>query len=448
MNVQTPTSGARVSGAATGPAVTQVTLKNPGKHGLTVALRLIGGRGRFALGSQRPTLTLTPNGILRLPVRFRPGPAGHVFTAATRHRTALQVIDAKTGRVLQTLPISAAGPGWAPAEVTHCYYSPTSSGDRPARVRRDPAADPPPAIERTSYRTGTHLWANTGTMDTWWRIDNIEAAGDWVEVGSFEPGWGDGIPDAGGWATHYAFPEAADHCEAEATWTADRTVGSHLAAGNADGRTEDTEWYYSRRRVGYGHAAVPNDPMVSAADVAHVCDWLESVDRWLRADGLRDFTRYTEYWNTNVLADPEFPDDIVFNGGLPADDADYMCARVGTGGLADDMLDAMDSVLVYTRAGHLPRTWRPDSHFDPDNIRLCDPAYGITLGSTTRAPGTYADWLALCLDIADDMTLAHELFHYAAQQHFTSEDRAYLLSYLYTSDTYGWKPSPDWPDWD
>lgn len=438
----------RMMGAATGPETTIVTIKNTSAITAPVEIRLVGGRQRFSLGVRRTQQQIKPHGIMRVPVRFQAGGPGHLIAGHAEHRASLQVIDTKTRRVMEALPIVAVGPVIMRPGARPCLHSPRPARPRRTIVKRDPTADPPPTVERTVYRPGTTCWVNSGSVETWWRINNIEVAGDWVNIGAIDPGWGDGIPDAGGWGTHYRFPEAVDHCEGGGTWTVDRTFGSCLMGGNSDGTVEDLEWFYSRRRVGYGHAAVPNDPALSADDIAAVGRYLEDIGDWVRANGLANFIRYADYWNENVRSDPDWSDDYLFNDGDPAPDAYYLRATVGAGGLADDVLEAMDDMMIYVRPGHLPRTFRPDVHFDPENSRLCEEAVGMTYGLNPRDPGTYGEWIALCLEGgADDMTLCHELFHYASRENYQMEDRAFLMSYLYMADTYGMKPDPDWSDW-
>ena len=109
------------------------------------------------------------------------------------------------------------------------------------------------------------------------------------------------------------------------------------------------------------------------------------------------------------------------------DNMDYLSGGVGTGNLTDDILDAMHDVLIYIRAGSMPRGYRPGTITGSGRRALCetwteDGTEPTIFGISTR------EWVSICRDVGDDLTLLHGLFHYAATAHNDDELRAYAIS--------------------
>jgi hypothetical protein len=119
---------------------------------------------------------------------------------------------------------------------------------------------------------------------------------------------------------------------------------------------------------------------------------------------------FMERWNAAAPEGYRFP---------AFDDMSYLTGPVGSGNLADDMLNAMRSVLVYLKPYTLPQGYRPGTITDPGLHALCDSyscnggtctIYGKTIWHNTHPDRS---WLGICLDIdADELTLLHELYHY------------------------------------
>ena len=153
--------------------------------------------------------------------------------------------------------------------------------------------------------------------------------------------------------------------------------------------------------------------------------YLDLIETSLESGVLTRMVDFCEYWNDHV-GDPEY----IVNFS----DIDYLSGAEGHDSLTDDMLAALRSnpLIIYPRNMSMPRTFRRDAYFTGEHS-LCDEnVYGITYGDSDHRPaGTFADWTALCFEIgADEVTLAHELFHYAARMNWSSETRPYLISYL------------------
>ncbi len=107
------------------------------------------------------------------------------------------------------------------------------------------------------------------------------------------------------------------------------------------------------------------------------------------------------------------------------EDMEYLSGRIGTGCLADDILTAMRNVLIYIKPETMPRGYRPGTiPTGSDRRALCEVFDSRTVyGISTR------NWVSICLDAGgDDLTLLHELFHYASTSHNDSEQRAIAIS--------------------
>jgi hypothetical protein len=221
--------------------------------------------------------------------------------------------------------------------------------------------------------------------------------------------------DAGGGSSN-VFPTRSG------SFTSDvgRTSYIDIRAVNADGAAEEREWFYSRIPVGYHRATVPGAP-VRQRDLDVIRGHLEEVDRRLNANVLTTLPDYLADFNSRVPAGERFP---------AFDDMDYLSGGVGTGNLTDDLLNSMQDVLVYLSASTMPRGWRPGTIEAAGRRALCEEVVrdgevvGGVFGISTRR------WVSICLESgADDLTLLHELFHYASTSNNGDEDRAFAISY-------------------
>ena len=430
-----------------GPEITTVRIKNHSQRTLALHLRLVGHHNVFEIPKEFRRIKIKAGAHVAIPVKFKVENPYRIMAFHARHRVYVQWRDAKETGLLMSAPVTAFGPLCVPAGAARCLHTPGTASRRLYRPHHSP-----PSITRTVYRTGTHLVANIGEVDHYYNV-NIEREDDWLEIDTVWPLADVGGTDSGGYYW------ALEHCERSETFEIHQTRRHALYSGNDDGTSTDTEWFYAKRHVGHRNACIPDDPEIPDSETTEIQTFLADVEDWIRADGLVDFERYVEYWNTNIRAEADaavcnsrsFDDDegCWFNRGEPVPDMTYITAHVGDGGLADDMLNALENLIIYTMPSHLPRTFRPDVHFDPSHSRLCDPTtYGFTYSEDPRAPGSFGEWIAICRDSgANDTTIMHELFHYAAGEHYGSEDRAFLVSYLYIASRYGWKPAEDWPDW-
>ncbi len=429
-----------------GPDICSVRIKNYSKQVKTLSLSLVGDRNVFEIPKQHWQVKIEPGAQFVVPVRFVERKPFRIMGIRAQYQVYLKWQDAQETGLFTSAPITVFAPLYAATGVTRCLHTPGNASRGLMRQHHSP-----PSISRTVYRAGTYYHANMGEIDHEYHV-NIEREGDWLEIDNIYP-----LADVGE-TVSYGYLHSLEHCHYSRTYTIRETWWNRIYAGNADGVNSDAEQFYAKRMVGHHDACIPEDPEVPSSETRAIRDFLVDIEDWILDDNLVDFGRYVEYWNTNVREDDDasycneqsFDEGgCWFNRGGSIPDMDYMTSRVGSGGLADDMLSALENLIIYTKTSHLPRTFRHDEFFDRENSRLCEETSGITYGAITRTPGSFAEWIAICRDAgADDGTIIHEMFHYTAREHFESEDRAFLVSYLYFASRYGWKPMDDWPDWE
>jgi hypothetical protein len=265
---------------------------------------------------------------------------------------------------------------------------------------------PAPTVSIRSVTVGTTRSANTGHVEVTWSVSGGPTA---VWLGFGQVGMEvlpDGVfPDSGGGSSN-VFPTTSGSLTADVG----RTSYIHVSAVNADGVTDDREWLFSKIRVGYHGATVPGAP-VRQRDLDRVRGYLEEIDHILNANALTNLPAFLAEFNRRVPAGEGFP---AFG------DIAYLSGGVGTGSLTDDILSAMQEVLIYLGAATMPRGWRPGTIAAAGRRALCE---GGVLGIATR------EWVSICLEGgADALTLLHELFHHASTSNNGDEARAFAIS--------------------
>jgi hypothetical protein len=276
-----------------------------------------------------------------------------------------------------------------------------------------------PTITISSVIPGTSIPANTGEVEVSWSVsDTPPNAATEVWLGSGTVGMEvlpEGVfTDMGGGASN-VFPTTSESF----TIDINRTSFIDIHATNEDGGASDRELFFAKIRVGYHNATVPGAP-VRESDLALIRGYLEEIDRRLNDNVLTNLPDYIEEFNSRVPEESRFPD---------FDDMDYLSGGVGTGNLTDDILGAMQNVLIYIDAHTMPRGYRPGTITVPGRRALCEEiirdgeVVGTTYGKSTR------EWVSICRDSgADDLTLLHELFHYASTSDNEDEARAFAVS--------------------
>lgn len=268
-----------------------------------------------------------------------------------------------------------------------------------------------PTITISCVIPGTSTPANTGTVEFNWSVtDTPPDAATAVSMGISSPSL-EVFPE--GTATDWGGSHSSIFPTTSGSFLVDieRTHAIEIYASNADGSSMDWESLYAKIPVGYHDATIAGSP-VNQRDLDLVRGYLEEVEGKLRTDVLTNLPNYIEEYNSLVPEEHHFPDFA---------DMEYLSAAVGSGGLADDILDAMRGVLIYIDPYAMPRGWRPGTITVEDRKALCEG--DAVYGKSTR------NWISLCLKIgAADMTLLHELFHHASNSNYESEARAFAVS--------------------
>jgi len=275
-----------------------------------------------------------------------------------------------------------------------------------------------PRITITSVIPGTSIPANTGRVEVSWSVSSSPGDGlSAVWAGYGRPGMEvlpDGVFTDWGSGASNVFPTTSESFISNIG----RTYSVEIAATNDDGSADDREVLYSKIPVGYHSASLPGAP-VKENDLRRIRLDLEEIDRRLNDNVLTNLPEYIAEWNRRVPEQP-FPS---------FSDMAYLSGAVGSGNLADDILNAMRDVLIYIYPHTMPRGYRPGTITDPGRRALCErvevdgESKIVVFGKSTR------EWVSICHEGgADDLTLLHELFHYASTSNNGDEARAFAVS--------------------
>lgn len=326
------------------------------------------GSGAFTVAAKAPPLLVRPGGRLRIPLTFRPRAAGVLMTRSQRHWGEARLWDDNAQRFVGLVPLVGRGPGYVPLAGLSCMYDPLPEPPLPV-------GNSPPAVSlRVRPEIGwsgepLHVeWSVSGAETTW---EGFYRPGDEVLPAGTFTDWGGSTGLAGVSSRVY-----------DATFG--RTTTFAIDARNADGTTTERVTAYAKTAVGY-HAASTPAGGVPESEVAGIRRDLEDIERRLLGGCIRDNTEL------DAFGDP------------------YL-----RGALTDDILAAMQDVLVYTGPEKLPTAHRAS--------RLCEGGrYGVTPSDRS--------FVAICRALdADSLTLLHELYHYAATRDNGNEEKAFAVS--------------------
>jgi len=307
-------------------------------------------------------------------------------------RAGLQAWEkSKKPELLVSIPISAKGPVLVPQP--NCMIGETLEPHKKA-------GNSPPTITITAVKPGTSIPRNTNTVEISWEIEHA----DELWAGYFHPSCEVREPntfiDMGGWENS----ETVTPATYTFTYSPGATLNLVLFARNADGEVYQSEMIFYAARVGYHDARCPAGGSIDTDEMADVRAELEEVEGLLRADALHDLPTFVEEWNRDAPPGYQFGS---FDLGM-----DYLSGRVGTGSLADDILSAMQEVLIHIKPDTLPRGHRPGTTTGTDRPDACSEyVVGRTYYSFDHPDCNY---LLVCRNNgADALTLLHELYHYA-----------------------------------
>ena len=379
-------------------------IRNLEKDDLHLQLQIV-GNASISIPEDCQKISIPPSGIRRIPVEIRKPDSKKGWPIARMAKKCSLIQVWKRGKgskvLLDTIPVVTYSPVFV--NDLKCFYQIEDYVPMPLR------GNSPPEITMTAFEPGTMITKNTGTVEISWNITGADEITDiWTHVGLevLEPGT---FTDAGGdTSSDYITPATESF-----VYTPGASLNIALFAENDDGAVQDHEMIYHTINVGYHHAKCPAGASIYRDEVAVVREMLDTIDTYLRANRLADLPDFIDRWNAVAPASA-----IV---GAWSDMA-YLSGVVGSGNLADDMLAAMQDVLIYIKPQTLPRGYRPGT-VPPDSGRhvLCeDEVWGLATNN----------WVSVCgADPLNDLTLAHELFHYASASHNEDELRATVISW-------------------
>lgn len=402
-----------------------VELKNHSKKEVTVRLKVEGSKA-FSIPKKLQQVTIKPKFTKRVPVKFQIDEKniGWPIALNTTYRAGIQVwgVDLKKKVLLDIISISAEGPALVP--FLRCMAHVESE-------KKEKIGNSPPSISIEAVKPGTSLPKNTGSVELSWEVDGADEIWDvWSHPGLevLEPGT---VTDASGWENY------GDVTPSAFTFTSDvrGTVNIKLSARNDDGEVWKNETLYHTALVGYHDARCPAGGTIYTNELDLIRTYLEDIDGRLRANILEDLPSFVEEWNSRLEERLDIPSDVRERYRFPEfDDMDYLTGHVGSGSLADDILAAMSDVLIYVKPHTLPRGYRPGTTTGDEHalceVWVCTPdERECTVMGKTYYSATHPDcnWIAICLErYADDLTLLHELYHYATGS--GNEQRAVAIS--------------------
>jgi hypothetical protein len=372
-------------------------IRNDSPNEARIQLKLVGSSS-YRVAKEDLHLTLKPHQDHSVAVKFSTAMTkGWPIATNVKHEALLQIWDTSGKQLIDSSVLKGRGPALVP--VLHCL---TTTGIKPRFAEKHRS---PPAIFLEVVIPDTSISVNTGNVAVNWSVDGAD------EVYELHGGPGAEVLPADNMSTDLGLwtgpPTSSDN--GSFTYTPGSTIAFGISARNPDGQSSKTLNIYQTARFGYHDSCTPAGGSVHQSELDRVRGYLEAIEASIRTNRLVNLAYFIERWNAVASAENQIPE---------LDDMDYLTGPVGSGNLADDMLNTMQSMLVYLSPGTLPEGYRPGTITDPDFHSLCE-SY-IYEGDTYTDIGktiwhnNYPDrsWLGICLDLgANDLTLLHELYH-------------------------------------
>lgn len=388
-------------------------LKNTGKKDVKLTVEL-GGSKAFSVPEKYRTLKIKANGYARIPYSFGKTDIGWPIALSGWHTGGIRLWSKDPKSKKKVLIANVVVKTRSPIFVRelHCL-------EATEQEQRAIKGNSPPVITMSAVKPGTAVPKNTGEVELSWEIEDADEMEDYISYPGaevLEPG---SFTDVGGWECS---PHVTPHTNSY-IYDADLqgTIIQTLHARNAEGEVYDHETIYCTVGVGYHNARCPAGGTIHTDELETIRNFLEDIDARLRSNALEDLPDFVEEWNRTIEERigrgelPEYARDYMLTD---FSDMDYLSGRVGTGSLADDILSAMENVLIYIKPYTLPRGYRAGTL--PSGRRaLCDCLYGRTFYADGHPD---CNWIAVCTGgvscdghtgSADAITLLHELYHYA-----------------------------------
>jgi len=354
-------------------------LRNQTDRPVRLRLEVMDRNGAFEIPGRFQEVTLQQGDSLTVPVQFTPRKVGALLTKSAIYLAGVRVWDLKAKRIVGFIALSGVGPGRVPPNALSCIVHPARrevrpEGNSPPRITISvmPEVVAPGGIVHVSYSV-------TGADQVWesWGHPGAEV----LEDGTYN--------DWGSWGSNQTSED-----DREYDVELGSTTSFEIWARNSDGSTFAQAVARILVRVGYHNARTPGGG-VYRGDLNRLRDYLENIEELLNDGCIRN------------------------NADLDRFEDPYL-----RGGLTDDILAAMQGVVIYTSREQLPSAYRETS--DLCGCVPCDGQDCCTYGETADDQS----WVAICRSIgADDLTLLHELYHYTrGDQGRVAEDKAAAIS--------------------
>ncbi len=376
-------------------------LKNRSKKSITLKIVLAGSKA-FSIPEKYLKVRIKPNSYAKIPLKFRERCIGWPIALSAIHRASIQLWkeDGKRKTLVESIRVDARAPLCVPK--LRCM----DSTERKGQYRKSNSS---PVIVMTAVKPRTTVTKNTGEVELSWEISGADEIDDWIshpDIEVLEPG----SLTAGGGEECYPHETPARNTY---TYTAGPTLTQTLEARNDDGVVYEHETIYWTAPVGYHNARCPAGGQIHTDELGIVRGFLEDIDARLRADALVHLPEFIEEWNNALNERDDIPEDMKERFRFPYfDDMAYLSGPVGSGNLADQILNSMRDVLIYTKPSTLPRGYRPGTLHE-GRLPLCYDGGRVAGKTAYFARHPDCNWIAICLEFgADGLTLLHELYHY------------------------------------
>lgn len=293
-------------------------LRNRKRRPIRLGLEVMDRAGAFEMPFSLKDVTLKGKGSLSVPVQFAPRKEGAAFTRSAIYHAGVRVWDLEAKRIVGFIDLSGVGMGRVPYQEVSCIIYPAPPVD-PHQGNSPPSISISVTPEVAWPGDIVHVAYNvTGADEVWESWGN--PGGEILEDGTYT--------DWGSWGSN----ATSDH-EREYDVELGGTTSFEISARNADGPSFAQAVARILVRVGYHNASTP--AVVYRGELNRLRGYLESIEEVLNDDCIRN------------------------NENLDHFDDPYL-----RGDLTDDILTAMQDVVIYTRKEQLPSAYLETS-------RLC-----------------------------------------------------------------------------
>ena len=359
----------------------KAVIRNRTGETVTLDLELLDPKGAFQLPVGK--ITLKPKQSYALPVRYEePSSTGLAYAYSGPLRGGVRIRDVADDNIVGTINFEADALARIRIEDVDCMREVETS-------KRDAGNDFAPSlfleVDKPYARPGETVRFNYST------IEADEVTESWSFPGAEILSDGQRTDYVGGGPSDPIAPNGNFYVEL------DRTTSLQISARNDDGVIQKSVQTRLLSNVGYENVVTPSGPAYRS-DMSRIRRHFESLEERLRDGCIRDAEEL------DCFGDP------------------YL-----RGDLTDDILEAMQDVIVHYTLDTIPEAYTqsgPQLCQCPETGGECDG--GCCVFGLVPADRT---WASIC-DVAgaNELTLLHEMYHYAADHDWESEPKAFAVS--------------------